>query len=734
MVFLFLLISANLFAETIVYPDLDWSFSSPYGIAVSEGEVYVADSGNHRIRKFDKGGKLILEFGRFGEECGEFNFPYDVAVDKDGDIYVADTWNNRIQRFSRNGSFILSWGRLGDSAGNFKFPHSLAVDADSVYVADTGNRRVQKFSKDGGFILEFGGLKWPTGIDIEGEALWVSDAEKNMVMKFSKCGELLDQIGGFDNPHGLVAGEDVYVADTGGNSILRIKDGKVSAFLSEIKSPYDVAVGDSIYVAETGANRVLLFDRDGKMDECWQTQGAGFGRFSAPCGIVCGKGGDVYVADTGNNRVYRLDSSLVPKDTWNISTPVGMTMDDEANLYVVSNSLHKVVKFDRFGNCIIDWEDEMISPKGIAYSTFSKNLYVSDTERDCLLTFTNDGRFLGTLAGGLSDPAGVVCDRQGNLYVADTGAKAIKVFSLSGALKREIKEGISYPLGLTIDQEGNLYVSQENGDICKMNQFGTILQRFSGMKYPQGVYINEGYLYVTDTGNNRLKKISLEERVDTEKRGIFEKLAYKEVEGLQSEPPKKEGHASCLIELKDVIKVTEKPTKKEEQETPYVVKIEEEPVVKIEEELAVKTEKEPVVKMEEELVVEIEEGLEEELAVKMEEEPKEEKRSALPDLVIEDLSLSGSEVNKWARVSAKIKNAGETSAESIPLEFFANKELIWFDRTIPYLGCNEDKTKSIIWKPLASGSYTLNVIVDPSNAIAESNEENNRRDIEVFVK
>ncbi|MFH0774727.1 MAG: CARDB domain-containing protein [bacterium] len=769
MVWLFLLISVNLFAETIVYPDLDWNFSSPYGIAVSEGEVYVADSGNNRIQKFGKDGKLILEFGKFGEESGEFNAPYDVAVDSSEDIYVADTWNNRIQKFDKDGNFILSWGRLGETIGNFKFPHSLAVDSDSVWVADTGNRRIQRFTKDGEFIMEFSGLKWPTGIDIEGEAIWVSDAEKNMVMKFSKEGKLLDQIGGFDNPHGLVAGEDVYVADTGGNSVLRIKDGKVQPFLSEIKSPYDVALGDSVYVAETGANRVLLFAKDGKMDTCWQTSGAGFGRFSNPAGIVCGKGGDVYVADTGNNRVYRLDSSLTPKDTWNVDAPVGMTMDDEGNLYVVSNSLHKVVKFDRFGNSVTDWEDEMISPKGITYSTFSKNLYVTDTERDCLLIFTSEGRFLGTRAAGLSEPAGVISDRQGNIYVADTGDQSIKVFSSSGALKREIG-GISYPLGLAIDKEGNLYVSQQNGNICKMNQFGAVLQRFSGMKYPQGIYINEGCLYVADTGNNRLKKISLEGKATSEKKNIFQELAYKEVERLQSDLGKKE-ETIPLIELKDIIKITEKPTKKEEQEMPYIVKIEE----GMKEKSEVRSQKLEVrEKQKEKLEVrgqklEVREEQKEGSGVSKEESQqsivnsqqtagvrsqksmvksqwsrvrnqelevkKEEKKPAiLPDLSVEDINLSGSEVNKWARISAKIKNVGESGAESITVEFFANGEPLWFDRTIPSLSSNEDKTKGIIWKPLTSGTHTISVIIDPSNTITESNKENNRKDIEVFVK
>jgi DNA-binding beta-propeller fold protein YncE len=700
----------------IVYPDLDWNFSSPYGITEEDGFVYVADSGNHRIRKLDKDGRLILEFGKFGEGSGEFNFPYDVATDKNGDIYVADTWNNRIQKFTKEGSFILSWGRLGETAGNFKFPHSLTVNEEGVWVVDTGNRRVQKFTKDGEFIMEFGGMKWPTGIDIEAETIWISDAEKNMVMKFSGDGKLLDQISGFDNPHSLAVKGDIYVANTGGNNLLRIKDGKVSPFLSGIKSPYGVAAGHSIYVAETGANKILLFNKDGKMDMCWETKGTKFGRFSNPKSIVCGKGGDVYVADTGNNRVYRLDSSLTPKDTWNISAPCGLTLNDEGSLYVVSNLLHKVEKFDRFGNHILDWENEMISPKGIAYSAFSKNLYVCDTERDCLTIWTSDGRFLGTLGTGLSDPEAVVCDRHGNIYVADIGDQSIKVFSSSGGLKREIKEGISYPLGLAMDQEGNLYVSQENGDVCKMNQSGAILKRFSGMKYPQGIYINEGYLYVADTGNNRLKKIPLEEKAVGEKKSIFQKLAYKELERLQNELKKEE--TIPLIELKDVIKITEKPT---EEELPFIVKIEEGTNNRDSHHLMGK-----VSGIRYQVSGKKEEGIEE-----IEEEVK---VVTLPDLVIEELNFSGPEADKWAKVSAKIKNQGKTFAEDITVEFFANGEPLWFDRTIHSLNSGEDKTKNIIWKPPYSGTYTLSVIVDPANKIAESNRENNRRDIEVFVK
>ena len=128
--------------------------SWPVGIAVdsSSGNVYVADTANHRIQVFSSNGTFIIsEWGRFGGGNGSFNHPQGIAVDQEGNVYVADTANNRIQVFSSNGTFISKWGRFGGAGlGNdtLKFPADIAVDSSSgnVYVADTANNRIQVFS------------------------------------------------------------------------------------------------------------------------------------------------------------------------------------------------------------------------------------------------------------------------------------------------------------------------------------------------------------------------------------------------------------------------------------------------------------------------------------------------------------------------------------------------------------------------------------------------------------
>jgi DNA-binding beta-propeller fold protein YncE len=67
-------------------------------------------------------------------------------VDGQGDVYVTDTGNQRVQKFDREGNFITQWGGFGGGDGQFNFPYGIVVDArGSVFVVDSGNTRVQQF-------------------------------------------------------------------------------------------------------------------------------------------------------------------------------------------------------------------------------------------------------------------------------------------------------------------------------------------------------------------------------------------------------------------------------------------------------------------------------------------------------------------------------------------------------------------------------------------------------------
>ncbi|GEM_PF-1214991 len=123
------------------------------GITVdAANNIYVIDSTGKPgevIKKYDKNGnRLSLQFGIIGGlEPSYFNNPTDLAVDKrNGDIYVVDTGNNRIQRFNSEGSFLSEFGQFGSENGSFNSPWGIAVDNQGfVYIADSNNKRIQKF-------------------------------------------------------------------------------------------------------------------------------------------------------------------------------------------------------------------------------------------------------------------------------------------------------------------------------------------------------------------------------------------------------------------------------------------------------------------------------------------------------------------------------------------------------------------------------------------------------------
>jgi len=264
-------------------------YSHPYDVAVDTHDyVYVADTGNNRIQRFDangdfptdvvsvgpvaiavdttgiiyttgyncvekydSSGNFLTKWGSYGSGDGQFVGTTGIAVDPAGNVYVADTdnnwniWNHRIQKFSSTGVFLTKWGSLGESDGQFRGPGGIAVDAGgNVYVTDISGDRIQKFDADGAFLTKWGSRG---------------------------SGD-----GNFSSPQGIAV-------DSAGN----------------------------VYVADTENHRIQKFDANGNFLTTWGSYGSDDGNFNYPHGIAVDSNGNVYVADTENDRIQKF-APLVP--------------------------------------------------------------------------------------------------------------------------------------------------------------------------------------------------------------------------------------------------------------------------------------------------------------------------------------------------------------------------------------------------------------------------------------
>ena len=251
-------------------------FFYPYGVAVdSSGNVYVADLYNHRIRKITPAGVVstLAGSGTAGHEDGtgtaaKFNYPYGVAVDSSGNIYVADYGNHRIRKITSTGmvSTLAGSGDAGSANGTgtateFNGPIGVAVDSSgNVYVADTNNHRIRKITPadriEDRVVSIFAGsgaagfadgtgtaakFNLPTGVAVDSSGnVYVADADNNRIRKITPA----DRI------------EDRTVSTLAGSDTKGFADGTGTA--AEFNYPRGVAVDSSgnVYVADAHNHRI----------------------------------------------------------------------------------------------------------------------------------------------------------------------------------------------------------------------------------------------------------------------------------------------------------------------------------------------------------------------------------------------------------------------------------------------------------------------------------------------
>lgn len=245
------------------------SFNAPYGLAVDkDGNIYVADSESSKIRKISPAG-LVTTFAGSGDLgsvdgigiAASFDHPYGLAVDNAGNVYVADTGNNKIRKITPSGvvTTLAGNGISGSNDGrgttsSFNLPFGLTVSVSGdVYVADSGNNRVRKINSAGEVITVAGSgieggadglaaaatFKFPFGLvsDVLGN-VYVSDSFNNKIRKISPAGMVTtisgngssnaadgtDTNAGFNQPTGITidGSGNIYVADYLNNKIRKI--------------------------------------------------------------------------------------------------------------------------------------------------------------------------------------------------------------------------------------------------------------------------------------------------------------------------------------------------------------------------------------------------------------------------------------------------------------------------------------------------------------------------------
>ncbi len=216
-----------------------YDFNAPEGIAVdTQNNVYLADTGNHRVIKFDPQGTFLLQIGAAsGSLVGQFNLPSGVAVNKQGEIYVADRGNDRIQKFDSSGRVMGTIGSFGTKDGQFSSPSAIALDPDgNFYVADKGNSRVQKFDPSGRMLLKWGNPGTRDGQFFQPSGLGV-DSKKNVyvldgtlsttrIQKFDSSGNYLARYGNFTSASGLAfdSTDFGYIVDYTANRVRKFND------------------------------------------------------------------------------------------------------------------------------------------------------------------------------------------------------------------------------------------------------------------------------------------------------------------------------------------------------------------------------------------------------------------------------------------------------------------------------------------------------------------------------
>lgn len=528
------------------------TFNTPLGVAVDRyGHVYVADTFNHMIRKIAATGQVstLAGSGVAGASDGagtaaSFNEPRGIAVGYDGTVYVAEFGNHLIRKISPQGvvSTLAGSGRPGDadgmgSAAAFRVPEGLVVVGDgSVYVADTFNHKIRRIAPNGqvstlagsgrpgsadgtGSMASFNA---PVGIAFHDGVLVIGDSGNHMVRRIDVASGLVTTLAG---------------STTSGSA-----DGVGAA--ASFYHPEGVAIdtaGD-VHVADFDNHRVRKISANGTVSTVAGTGSVGSAdgngtnaSMRGPFGVAVDHSGNVYVADAYNHAIRKLTPVHVVSTVAGTGSsgaldgagaapaaflgPVSLALDALGTLYVGDRKSVRKVGIDGHVTTL-------------AGDSAYPNLYVESPL---------DGAGSDASFGAIG---GVAVGVDGTLYVLDHGANTLRKVSPGGVVSTLAGSGsagsadgsgavasFSSAIGLVMDRQGTLYVADSaNHRIRKVTPDGRVSTlagtgqpgaadgRAAAATFNRPFHLaidTTGALYVYDAGSYSVRKISTAGMVST---------------------------------------------------------------------------------------------------------------------------------------------------------------------------------------------------------------------------
>ncbi len=458
-----------------------------------------------------------------------FDFPRDIDRDSSGNFYIADTYNNVIRKISSGGtvSTLAGSGSYGDATGSatsaqFALPSGVAVGSDSsVYVADTNNGKIKKIAS-GSVSTLASGLSGPQGVVPYGSTLYFTDTGNGAIKKVSTSGGTVTTVAsGLSDPRRMdiaTDGSQLYVAENGKHRVIAVNttSGSVAVVAGSGTSGYKEGTGTSA-----------------QFEQVWS---------------VTLDGSYLYVTDHDDwivDRVRKINiatnqTSLIYQDTRQneLIYPSGITTDS-TYVYVVNAGLGTVHRFsktdgsnnslfagaDRFGNLNGSVTSALFGrPYDITMSADGQTLYIADNNKirkidvasgtvshvigSSVDNYRGEGTDYDSLPVRFSTIQSITMNSTGTrLYVVDRWNNRIRGINLQAS---PVSTFLVTGAGL-INTTGASDNGYAEGTRCSETVQTTGVAGCAYFRGPSGIVISPDnqYLYVSDTGNNKIRKVRI---------------------------------------------------------------------------------------------------------------------------------------------------------------------------------------------------------------------------------